>query len=263
MTVTDAVMAVIPRAHPQSDALERCRLISHRGEHDGRTVRENTLPAFRAAAAAGVWGIECDVRFTADQVPVICHDPSPARVFGVSTPVADLRFDALRRVCPQVPTLEEVIDEFGGDRHLMLELKAETWPAGAPQAAVLQDLLGALEPAAQYHLLSLEPSMFERIPFAPPGCLLPVAETNVARLSALALARGYAGISGHYLLLGETLRRRHAAAGQGIGTGFPASANCLRRELNRGVEWIFSNRAAALQSLLDDWRQDRGVGQAP
>lgn len=255
MGVTDTVMAVIPRPVPSPEALARCRLISHRGEHDGRAVAENTLGAFRAAVDAGVWGIECDIRFTADDVPVICHDPSPARVFGVATPVADLSLDALRRVCPELPTLQEVIEEFGGVCHLMLEIKAEPWPSPQRRTSVLAELLGGLEPVTQYHLLSLEPSMLERVPFAPPECLLPVAETNVARMSALALARGYAGIGGHYLLLGEALRRRHAAAGQRIGTGFPASANCLRRELNRGVEWVFSNRAAALQSQLDDWRR--------
>jgi len=234
--------------------LARCRLISHRGEHDNHSVLENTLPAFRAAAAAGVWGIECDIRWTADLVPVICHDPSPARVFGVAAPVASMPLDELRAACPELPTLAEVIEAFGGSCHLMLELKAERWADPPRQGAILQEALATLEPATHYHLLSLEPALFERVAFAPAECLLPVAQTNVARMSALALTRGYAGIAGHYLLLGEALRRRHAAAGQVVATGFPASANCLRRELNRGVDWIFSNHAAALQSLVDSWR---------
>ena len=37
--------------------------------------RENTLPAFRRALAAGVAGVESDVWITADGVPVLHHDP--------------------------------------------------------------------------------------------------------------------------------------------------------------------------------------------
>lgn len=246
----DAVMALIPRPLPQTSALERCRIISHRGEHDsGRSTRENTLTAFRRARDAGAWGIECDIRFTADGVPVICHDPDLSRVFGLPAKVADLDRETLQRKCPEVPTLEAVVDELGGNTHLMLEVKAEPWPQEREYAETLQRILAGLAPGEDFHLLSLEPSLFERLQFAPPACMLPVAETNVGAMSALALEKGYAGLGGHYLLLTEALRRTHAAAGQRLGTGFPASANCLRREINRDIEWVFSNDAAKLEAL--------------
>ena len=251
MHVADAVTACIPRPLPDTEALRACRIISHRGEHDNRRIRENTLEAFRAAGSAGVWGLECDLRFTADAVPVICHDPDLQRVFGVGERLGDLDLASLRRQCPLVPTLEEVLDEFSGELHLMLELKAEDWPGEARCSRVLQGLLAELAPGQDYHLLSLDPLLYERLPFAPPGCFLPVAETNVRRMSEIALREGYAGLGGHYLLLTDALKTRHEAAGQLIGTGFPSSGNCLRRELNRGVRWIFSNHAVKLQGLRD------------
>lgn len=253
MTVTDTLVGAMPRGMPSQTALERCRIISHRGEHDNRTVRENTLPAFRQAAAAGVWGIECDLRWTADGVPVICHDADLSRVFGVAARVADLSFDRLRALCPEVPALEELLDALEAGQHLMLELKAEHWPQPHRKARVLASMLADLEAGHDYHILSLDAAMFDRVSFIPPRACLPVAETNVRQMSQLALERDYAGIGGHYLLLGDRLHRRHAAAGQRIGTGFPASGNCLRRELNRGVEWIFSNHAIALQHMRDAW----------
>ena len=94
--------------------------------------------------------------------------------------------------------------------------------------------------------------MFELVDFLPPAALFPVAETNVRAMSELSLERGYCGIGGHYLLLGERLRRRHAAFGQRLGTGFPASRNCLFREINRGIEWVFSNDAVELQGIIDE-----------
>lgn len=251
MTVTNSVAAALPRAAPALQNLQRCRIISHRGEHDNRRVRENTLEAFRDARRAGVWGIECDIRWTADLVPVICHDPTPARVFAVPTPVAQLSFAQLRKQLPQIPSLREVVTEFGGNTHLMLELKKERWPDRQRQEAILQAELSSLSPCEDYHLLALDLDNYGLVEFAPPQSYLPVAELNVKRMSQFALEHGCAGIGGHFLLLGERLRARHANQGQRLGVGFPTSANALRRELNRGIEWIFSNDAVKLQYVLD------------
>jgi glycerophosphoryl diester phosphodiesterase len=47
-------------------------VISHRGYHV--RLPENTLESFKAAIAMGVDGIETDIRLSADQVPILCHD---------------------------------------------------------------------------------------------------------------------------------------------------------------------------------------------
>ena len=78
--LADWFLAVWPRKKPLSARLSVCRIISHRGEHDNYNVMENTLAAFDTADRAGVWGIECDVRWTADLEPVICHDPDLTRI---------------------------------------------------------------------------------------------------------------------------------------------------------------------------------------
>lgn len=251
MGLVDTATALIPQPLPDRDALESCRLVSHRGEHDNRQVFENTLAAFTAAREAGVWGIECDIRWTADLVPVVAHDPDGRRVFGDTGVLSELSFAELRARTPLVPSLEELVREFGGDRHLMLEIKAESYPQPDHQKAILAGLISALEPARDYHFLALDPALFRHVDFAPPACLLPVAEFNVHSLSHASLAAGYAGLAGHYLLLGNALKRRHEARGQHIGTGHIGSRNALFRELNRGVEWIFSNDAVAMQRLLD------------
>lgn len=251
MAVVDAAMAATPRRVPDREALQRCRLISHRGEHDNHEIRENTFAAFRAARDAGVWGIECDIRWTRDLVPVICHDPSPARVFNLTTPVADLTFEQLRSKLPEIPALAEVIDEFGGATHLMLEIKREDRPDEDRQKAILAELLAQLAPCEDFHILSLDTAQFRFVDFLPPSCWLPVAELNVPALSRFALERGCAGLGGHYLLLNDRLKARHDAMGQQLGVGFPTSRNGLFRELNRGVEWVFSNDAVKLRQIVD------------
>lgn len=253
IAVVDAAMAAIPRPVPERAALERCRIISHRGEHDNQQVMENTLQAFETATDAGVWGIECDIRWTSDLVPVISHDPSPARLFGVDTPLNEMPFVELRARVPLIPSLGEVIDSCGGHTHLMLEIKDEPWPQPSRQSDVLQSVLSPLEPVADFHTLALDPALFQRVPFLPSIAFLPVAELNARTLSRSALAGGYAGLAGHYLLLNKRFKRLHETYGQRISTGFPASRNCLFRELNRGIEWIFSNNAVALQKIRDHY----------
>lgn len=225
--------------------------MSHRGEHDNRAVPENSLAAFDAARRAGVWGIECDIRWTADLVPIICHDSSPHRVFGLKTPLSMLSFSELRLAVPQIPTLEEVIAEFSKDCHFMLELKDGYWPEPERQQAQLADLLSGLRAGWDYHVLALQAGLFRYAGFAPTTCYLPVAEFNIRQFSALAIKRGYAGVAGHYLLLTRELHRRHRRRGQKLGSGFPRSRSGLFRELNRGTDWIFTNHAVALQHERD------------
>ena len=249
--LVDLVMALIPRAVPSAAALRNCKIVSHRGEHDNRRVMENTLLAFDIARAAGVWGIECDLRWTSDLVPVICHDPSTERVFGKPVLIESITFAELREQLPAIPSLEEVVARYSGNTHLMLELKCLSAEHLVQQRETLARILGKVTAGEDFHVLALDPGLFTLVDFIAPQYLLPVAETNVHQLSRISLQRGYRGLAGHYLLLGEGVRRRHLAAGQHIGTGFPRSRNCLCRELNRGVQWIFSNDAVYLQGKVN------------
>jgi glycerophosphoryl diester phosphodiesterase len=58
-------------------------------------------------------------------------------------------------------------------------------------------------------------------------------------------------VAGHYLFLTNALMIKHRKRKQRIGTGFIDSRNALFRELNRGVDWIFSNKAVAMQRLCN------------
>ncbi len=251
MASADRVTALLPQRRPAIEILQGARLVSHRGEHDNRTVYENTLQAFHLAREAGVWGVEFDLHWTRDLVPVVIHDPDGKRVFGDAAVVAELDFQALRRRLPLVPSFEEVVAEFGGHCHLMIEFKDAAYPDPVAQRATLKRVLAPLSPVQDYHFLALDPALFAHAGFAPANSCLPVAELNVGELSELALAKGYGGLTGHYLLLGRHTVNAHHSFGQQIGTGHIGSRNALYRELNRGVTWIFSNNAVAMQGLVD------------
>jgi glycerophosphoryl diester phosphodiesterase len=93
--------------------------------HRGWSARypENTLLAFSQALDLGCDGLEFDVQLTADEVPVILHDPTVDRTTGGSGRLADLTFAELRRLnaaarfagahsgeAQPIPNLQEVLD---------------------------------------------------------------------------------------------------------------------------------------------------------
>ena len=251
LQVVDFIFMLWPRHSPAPDKLKACKIISHRGEHDNLRVYENTMAAFNNALAHGCWGIEFDVRWTRDLQPVVAHDPDLNRVFGIDTTIAAVDFKHLRVQCPQVPLLAEVIAKYGRQMHLMVELKSEIYPDPERQNAIFQDCFAPLKPGADYHLMSLTPAMFDLITFAPPSIFIPIATLDMARFSRLALDREYGGVAGHYFLLTNAILQKHHCSSQSVGTGYPGSKNCLIREVNRGVEWIFSNSAGKLKTIIN------------
>lgn len=251
LKVVDAIYSVLPQRLPTPQALQAGRLVSHRGEHDNRLVYENTLQAFHRAAEAGVWGLEADIRWSGDLVPLVTHDADGRRLFGDSGRFADMSLEEIRSRMPMVPTLQELLADFGGRMHLMLEIKDEHYPQPGEQKRILRQLLSSYQAGSDFHFLALDDALFERVDFVDRSCCLPVAELNFRAMSKASLEAGYGGLTGHFLFLNRALQRRHEAVGQKIGTGFISSRNCLYRELNRGVEWIFSNRAVLLQFALD------------
>lgn len=102
------------------------RPIAHRGLH-GEGRPENSLSAFEAAIEAR-YPIECDVRLTADGVPVVFHDETLGRLTGTEGAVADSRFEELRTLTldgtdQQVPRLADVLALVDGAVPLLVELK--------------------------------------------------------------------------------------------------------------------------------------------
>ena len=84
-------------------------VIAHRGASWDEP--ENTLAAFHRAIELGADYVELDVQATTDGELVVVHDP-------VRATLAELRTDR-----PNVPTLEEVLEECAGRVGLAIELK--------------------------------------------------------------------------------------------------------------------------------------------
>ncbi|MES1940170.1 glycerophosphoryl diester phosphodiesterase [Salinisphaera sp. T5B8] len=250
----EAVLARLPHSRPDDAALAHARVVSHRGERDGRRVRENTFAAFDPAVAAGVAGIEFDIRYTRDDEPVVVHDADLKRVFGFADIVADTPWQTLRRRVPELPHLQSLLERYHARAHLMIEIKTR----GTPRAEQrLVDLLGGLTPSRDFHVLALDTQLFEAVSDLPGHARLPVAKFNLSALHDWAINNDCAGLAGPFALLRsrhiDTLQHR----GAWVGSGFVRTPAMCLREIARGVNWVFSNNAVRIQQGLDRARERR------
>lgn len=250
LNITDGIFSLLPQKIPSKQQLKNCRLVSHRGDRDGVTVFENTFAAFDPVLEQDIWGIELDVRWTKDLVPVVIHDENTLRVFAKDFTVAEHTWQECQVTVPELPSLAALINRYGKRCHLMIELKQEIYPDPARQKQILQELLSTLKPTQDFHIIVLDTDLFTHVDFLPSSALLPVSTTNAKQLSELSLKKQLGGVTGHYLFMTKALIAQHKAQGQQVGSGFANTEKVLYREINKNVDWIFSNQAVSMQRII-------------
>ncbi len=249
LALVDTWHRVIPRRPLSAQQIRDVRIISHRGERTTQ-IAENTFAAFDPLTDK-VWGLECDVRYSRDGVPMVFHDPDLARIYGCNDQLCTLDAAEMRRRFPTTPTLAELVSRYGGRLHLMLEFKAEMRLQPEAQLRATREALGTLKPGRDYHLMSLDcPTLDWMSQGFDPSALVPIARSNVEQMSAYARDQACAGLAGHYALLSRRRNQTHRALGQWVGVGFPDSINALRFAVQQGATHIFTNQALAVQSML-------------
>lgn len=114
----------------------KANCIAHRGYSS--KYLENSLEAIREAILVESDGVEFDIRFTKDAVPVLMHDQTLGKTAVARTPesrcpldlgVAYMSFDELRENCmlkngEDIPSVSEVLDAMAGyDGYIFFDLK--------------------------------------------------------------------------------------------------------------------------------------------
>lgn len=91
---------------------------------DPAGYRENTLPSFDQAVAAGFRGLELDLRLTGDRQIVVYHDPRVG-----SRRLEDMNKTTLEETLGySVPWFSDVLMKYGRRQHLFVELKKPVRP---------------------------------------------------------------------------------------------------------------------------------------
>jgi glycerophosphoryl diester phosphodiesterase len=147
-------------------------VIAHRGA--SAIELENTLAAFRAAAAQGADAVELDVHATADGELVVHHDPSVSGLPIAHTRVRDLAAVRLSNGEP-IPTLTQALDVLGPELKVFVEVKvlAPRW-----DSRLLETLDRGPNPAGYaVHSFAVEiiRRLAEKRPTLPRGILAEIA----------------------------------------------------------------------------------------
>jgi glycerophosphoryl diester phosphodiesterase len=251
LQTVDFSMAFVPRTPPARERLQDFRIIAHRGSRD-RGAIENTMDAFEHALEAGAWGIEFDVRWTKDDEPVIHHDRDCRRTFQNPTSLEDVTLETLRNRLPLIPTLGEVVERFANRAQMFIELKSVPGGWTSRRWQRLESELSRVAPIRNFHVMSINRELLLGCEFIPKPARLPVAEVNIGEMSQLALSENMAGVTGQYVVVTDHVIRTHHDAGQMVGTGFASSKSVLYRELNRGVDWIFTNHVPRMAQIRQE-----------
>jgi glycerophosphoryl diester phosphodiesterase len=98
------------------------KIIGHRGARG--LAAENTIASIQAALDAGVDGIEIDVRVTADDIVILCHDPHLIDKTGRKHFVETTNYSKLQSIKPDISTIAEAMDAVQGRCELLVEIKS-------------------------------------------------------------------------------------------------------------------------------------------
>lgn len=151
------------------------KIVAHRGATS--VAPENTIDAFRRASALGADAVELDVRLTRDRRPVVYHYFYLEEATTGHGPLFEYTADQLREVGVvgatrafedghRIPTLEEVLAEFGGKVGFEIELKGPE-PEAVPIVANLLTGFHALWDAIE--VTSFEPVLLLELQRQCPG----------------------------------------------------------------------------------------------
>ena len=234
------------------------RIIAHRGSSG--TAPENTLAAFRAAAAAGATWVEFDASLTSDARPVVFHDDALDRTTDGTGLLAETPFETLKHLDAGswfgtafagelVPTLEEVLETLAA---LSLGFNMEIKPDAGREVETAEIALATLAdtwPAdAQIPLISSFSRIsvgvaHERAPTLPRSFLFDRRPDDWAELGRTLDLFGFGANQAH---LDEHQVREIKAAGYRISAytvNTPERASLL---FNWGVDAIFTDQPALM-----------------
>ncbi|WP_336322830.1 glycerophosphodiester phosphodiesterase [Streptomyces lavendofoliae] len=219
--------------------------VGHRG--DPYRVRENTLASLRSAFARGADAVEIDVRLTRDGVPVLLHDDSLKRLWGVDLPLERVTLDRLRALTgPEgVPTLGEALEAVG-DRRVMIDLPGATERSVGAIVGTVHEC-GAGDRV--YYCSSAAAMLLVRA--ADPAAEIALTWTTLApprRVLLDAVAPRW--LNYRFGLVGRALADRVHRDGLLISAWTADTRRTMRRLIADGVDSITTNRVDALSAVL-------------
>ncbi|HAY42868.1 MAG TPA: esterase [Micrococcaceae bacterium] len=248
-------------------------LIGHRGA--AGVAPENTISAIEAGSRSGAGFVEIDIQLSADGVPFIFHDETPARTSNVAEvfpgrendPITSFTWDELQRldvgsyfsaqfVGEKIPHFDDVADALTGETGVFIEIKSPAKSPGVEQ--VVADYLktdpqwSALEAGGKIEVLSFDAASNKRFAALAPEVPLQQLLGSVPSAAELEEIASYADSFGtNYRTLDAAGAERVKNAGLGLGVYTVNSAQAAQASLDMGVERLTGDFPAQIHRHLN------------
>jgi glycerophosphoryl diester phosphodiesterase len=209
--------------------MSRPLLLGHRGARALKSILENTPASFDQALADGCDGFEFDVRVTADEEAVICHDPK-ALGFEISRTPAKLVF--------QLPRLRDVLQRYR-DSFLDIELKVKG------MERIMLDLFLRHKPRRGFVVSSFIPGALKALRAEDktiPLGLICESKTQLKFWTDLSIEY----VIAHHELVEPELIRKVKGAGKKIMVWTVNAPEEMKRFAEAGVDGIISDETSLL-----------------
>lgn len=228
------------------------KIIAHRGA--SANAPENTLAAFQLALDLGADGIELDVMLSKDHQLVVIHDDTVDRTTNGSGRVQDLTLAELQALDAgngeRIPTLDEVLTQFGGKFLINIELKNystifDSLPLDV--AALLREhgLADSIQ-VSSFNPINF-PRFHRRLPEIPVGML---TFPGKARFFAYGLFR-YDALNPYFADVDEALVKRMHARGKAVNVWTVDEAADIRHLSRIGVDTLITNQPQRALTVLE------------
>jgi glycerophosphoryl diester phosphodiesterase len=234
-------------------------VIGHRGASAHEA--ENSVAAFRRAAADGADGVELDVLACATGDVVVFHDDDLGRLGGRPERIDSLSLAALRDVRlasgASIPTLEEALEACGPRMLVNVELKAPVWGARGlgPLCDRVASVVSAAGASGRVLVSSFNPWAVglwqRRAPSVPAGLLFErEAPLPLRRAWALPWLRPLAVHPERVLCSPDTVTRWRRR-GYRVHVWTADDPGELRRLRDLGVDAVIANDPARARAVLE------------
>lgn len=228
------------------------KIIAHRGASGH--APENTMTAFRLAMAHQADGIELDVMLTKDGQVVVIHDDTVDRTTNGSGRVKDLMLADLQALDAgngeAIPTLQDVLDEFGGRCLLNIELKNYSSPFD-PLPVMVAKMLTAYDLGESVIISTFNPFNLPRFRRRCPGVKLGLL--TVSGKASLWIWRlfHHDALHPHYEDVDQALVSAVKARQQQVNVWTVDDPDEIRRLAALGVDSIITNHPQAARAALE------------
>jgi glycerophosphoryl diester phosphodiesterase len=214
-------------------------LIGHRGAPTQRS--ENTLDGFMLAIEQGADAVELDVHATSDEDVIVFHDYDLE-----DTPLADMLWSDVTELDPEIPRLEDVLDEIGKRATVYIEIK------GAGIESLVIDV--ARKHGRGFAMHSFDHKTIVRIaqlaPQIPRGVLIDAGTTNPIQAMRRAVeSTGARDVWPHWSLVGSDMMQAAGQLGVRVIPWTVNSAESARHLASLGVAGLCTDDVRVLANL--------------